>query len=253
MNIKNMKRILYIVLPLLIVLAVIAFIAIGSTNTVSAECNALSDKFKEYGVAVEDCEFNAAANQIKVSFKSSTASEQLTADDINTIRSVRNGVRYEMNTLKTLSGAAGYNEVMTNSAGKVLLDSDIDLQTIPPFPECAELRENIPDSIDIEDMCKGLISEYSNITLSTSYDNNIGKTLQMVLDYDDADFDAINQDVADIMRYVDSYNQDSAAVQQTEITVYAGGEKVLFSSSDLVYRDFLWWQTPQMSDTWTHY
>lgn len=253
MNIKSIKRILYIVVPLLIMFTLVAYIAVVSTNTVSAECDALSARFMEYGVAVEECEFDAEANQIKVSFNSASDAERLAADDISTIRAVRNGVRYEMNTLKTLSGAAGYNEVMTNSAGKVLLDSDIDLQTVPPFPECAVLRENIPDSADIEDLCGGLISKYPNITLSTAYDDNIGKTLQMVLDYVDTDFDAINQDIADIMRYVDSYNQDSAAVQQTEITVYADGEKVLVSSSDLVYRDFLWWQTPQMTDTWTHY
>ena len=135
----------------------------------------------------------------------------------------------------------------------MLRDFEFDLQTVPPFPECAELRENIPVYANIEDLCSSLMSEYPNITLNTIYNENIGTTLQMSLAYDNMDFDSINQNIADIMRYVDKYNLDSAAVQQTEITVYACSEKVLFSSSDLVYRDFLWWQTPQMTEVWTHY
>ena len=210
-------------------------------------------QLEDCGVEADSCEYDAETDKIKISFQSKTDEERITAEDIITIRTVRNGVRYEINTLKTLSGAAGYNEIVKNANGKVLLDSEIDLQRIPPYSECAALRENIPVSADIEDLCSGLMSEYPNITLNTIYNENIGTMLQMTLDYDNMDYDAINSDIADIMRYVDKYNQDSAAVQQTEITVYAGGEKVLFSSSDLVYRDFLWWQTPQMTEVWTHY
>lgn len=240
--------------PIILAVTVLAvMVTNASADPVSAECGALSAWLEDCGVEADSCEYDAETDKIKICFRSKTDEERITADDISSIRTVRNGVRYEINTLKTLSGAAEYNEVMTNSAGKVLLDSNMDLQTIPPFPECAELRENIPVSADIEDLCSSLMSEYPNITLNTIYNENIGTMLEMSLDYDDIDFDAINSDIADIMRYVDKYNQDSAAVQQTKITVYAGGEKVLFSSSDLVYRDFLWWQTPQMTEVWTHY
>lgn len=240
--------------PIILAVTVLSvMVTNASADPVSAECGALSAWLEDRGVEADSCEYDAGTNKIKISFLSKTDEEHIAADDISSIRTVRNGVRYNMGTLKTLSGAVGYNEVMKNAGGKVLRDFDIDLQTVPPFPECAELMENIPVSADIEDLCGSLMSEYPNITLNTIYNENIGTTLQMALDYDDMDFDTINSDIADIMRYIDKYNQDSAAVQQTEITVYAGGEKILFSSSDLVYRDFLWRQTPQMTEVWTHY
>lgn len=54
---------------------------------------------------------------------------------------------------------------------------------------------------------------------------------------------------------IDSMNKEFTNIHQLEISVYTESDAnlLLYMYSDLVYRDFLWWQTPDIKTQWTKY
>lgn len=240
--------------------AVLLLIAVGlavlalSSPSVYADCKAIVSEFNLNGIDVEECSYNADTQQIKVAFIADTADMQLDARAIEDMRTARNSMRYGMTTINTVSNSALYNEVVKNASGTVLLDTTIDLMSIPPYPECLPLYDNIGVAADLGGLQEDVTAAVSAISeCDFTYRQDIGNCINIVLSYDESDYDKINQDIAEVIRRIDNCNKENALVQQAEIVAETDGATTVFYSADLIYRDFLWWQAPEMSESWTTY
>lgn len=154
-----------------------------------------------------------------------------------------------------ISSMKKYNEVIVNSAGAVILESESDIMELPDFPECISLLQNraaVPDLEKPEASIKKVTAEDVEVNLDVS-SSAAGSTLHIRLGFPERDDEAINENIALIMREIDAYNQKDPAVHQVELTVNCGDELLVYMYADLIYRDFSYWQTPDMQTSWTEF
>lgn len=248
------------VLVVFSIIAILCAISLGyvfkSSPTAFAEEDYLTNQFVKDGINIESCVYSKADNSLKVSIVSDTDSDQIDPETIRVMRVARNKIRYELEDLAIVNSSKNYNEVIMNSNRKVLIDSDTDILEFPPFPECKSLRNSIGEKADVEKL-KSQLNDYfsSDYRFDVSNSDSSGTTVSISLFCSEKNDDEINEKIAQLVMKIDSMNRESAGIHQLEISVYAESESnlVLYMYSDLVYRDFLWWQTPDIKTQWTKY
>lgn len=235
---------------------IISAILLVNNIPISAEeeIGMLKDQFMAQNINIENCEYIADKAVLCVSLLSESDKNSISANDITALRKSRNIIRYDLRKLSIVSETAVYNEVLKNSNGKTLIDSNIDLTALPEFDECSKLFKNI--GIENTDLnIQASLSAVTSAKLKTeySYDSSIGNTLILSLKYNEEDYSFINKEIADIMSAIDEYNKSNYSIQQVKLNVEDNNDKAFYMEADLVYRDFLWWQIPEMEDSWTMY
>ncbi|MBR4622717.1 MAG: N-acetylmuramoyl-L-alanine amidase [Ruminococcus sp.] len=216
-----------------------------------SDTDILTRRLAEKGVSVDNCEYNEENNCLKLTIRSQPEGKA----SIYAKRIARNTLRYEAEDLSMISSMKKYNEVIVNSAGAVILESESDIMELPDFPECISLLQNraaVPDLEKPEASIKKVTAEDVEVNLDVS-SSAAGSTLHIRLGFPERDDEAINENIALIMREIDAYNQKDPAVHQVELTVNCGDELLVYMYADLIYRDFSYWQTPDMQTSWTEF
>ncbi len=212
-------------------------------------------RLADNGVDVENCEYSEKTKCLKLTVRSQAEGTELSPDFVKAKRLALNTLRYEADDLSIISSMAKVNEVVINSSGVVISDSESDIMELPDFPECTSLIRNraaTPKIDKLEASIKEIIAEDVDVKLNVS-SSAAGSTLHLTLDYPARDDETINENIALIMREIDIYNQKDPAVHQVELTVNCSDELLVYMYADLVYRDFSWWQTPDMETRWTEF
>lgn len=251
---KNVTKIKILVTMVISVIIGCVLMLGNVSASAEEELDILKNQFQSNGLDVERCTYLAEKDVLSVSLVSETTQDFITASDIAALRKSRNTIRYDLGKLRVVSTTATYNEVLKNSVGETLIDSDMNITTLPQFAECSKLLKNI--GIENADMSlQDTLSSVSTAQISTeyNYDTSTGNTLIISLDYNGSDYESINKEVANIMHTIDKYNKTNYSVQQVTVNVTNNGNQIIYMEADLVYRDFLWWQLPEMVDRWTLY
>lgn len=227
-----------------------------TSHTAYAEEDYLTNQFTKAGINIDTCVYNKEDNSLNVSIISDTDGEQINPETIRVMRIARNKIRYELDDLTIVNSSKNYNEVIMNSDRKVLVDSETDILEFPPFPECKKLKESIKESFDVEKLKSQLTNCFpNNYNFDVSNSSSVGTTVSVKLYCSEKNDDEINEEIAKLIMEIDYMNKESTNIHQLEISVYTESDAnlLLYMYSDLVYRDFLWWQTPDIKTQWTKY
>lgn len=228
----------------------------GDITTVFSEENYLSNQLAKNGISVESCVYNKEEGSLKVSIVSDTDGNQINPDTIRVMRVARNAIRYELDDLTIVNTSKNYNEVIMNTNNKVLVDSNKDIIRFPSYPECKKLKESIKVEVDAEKLKSQLTECFSSdFIFDVSNSDSTGTTVSIRLYCSDKNCDEINEIITNLIMKIDFLNSESTNIHQLEISVYkeSNSDFVFYMYSDLVYRDFLWWQTPDIKQQWKMY
>ena len=219
-------------------------------NSISAESptQQIQSELVKKGVALS--KISTQEGSLKLETKSTSNSGEATIEDIKTIRKIRNEVRSGANgTVKiknvdlTITGENGQN--IYNGVSN-------DITQIPDFSSKivgtldSELAQ---DAVYSELKTNGITVKSVNIT-----DNTLGGKLATILIT--AEISEVNSLVPKIEKWITELNDsDGVGISQYELTINDKSDNetiLLYLTSDLVYRDFYWWQSPTLGDeVWT--
>lgn len=188
---------------------------------------------------------------IRMSLNTDIRGDLLDADAVADIREARNYFRYEASITDGFSDNSSYNEIVKNSYGDILLDSTFYLLSMPVFPECVKLKSGINTRYGGSQEDCNLFRVPLEHKIYYTFDENIGNTVHVELFYDNNDYDTVNCDIASVLEYIDTVNLETPSFQQIEISAFSSGKEIVYLTADLIYRDFLWWQSPDMSESFT--
>lgn len=211
-------------------------------NSISAESptQLIQDQLVKEGVAVS--EITTQERNLKLETKSTSTSEEATIEDIKAIRKIRNEVR---------SGANGTSQInnvdltITGENGQNIYNGvSNDITRIPDF------SSRIVGKLDSESVQNAIYNElkaHGVIVESTEVTDNVlgGKMASIVLA---AKISEVNSLVPKMEQWITALNDsDDIGVSQYELTIYDKSDHsmLLYLTTDLVYRDFYWWQSPE--------
>lgn len=233
----------------LVTAAVIVLSGAFYMNSISAESptQLIQDRLVKEGVAVS--KITTQERNIKLETKSTSTSEEATIKDIKAIRKIRNDVR---------SGANGTSQIknvdltITGENGQnIYNDVSNDITRIPDFSSKIVGKldsESVQNAIYSELKANGVTVESTKVT-----DNELGgKLASIVLT---TEISEVNNLVPKIEQWITALNDsDGIGVSQYELTINdkSDNSTLLYLTTDLVYRDFYWWQSPALGDeVWT--
>lgn len=254
-NIKKSIKLFSIIITTFFAIVVCACLLLNTVNvSAEEEIDTIKEQFLTNNIDIEECRYSVEDNVLSVTMASDTTSDVINASDITTLRKSRNAMRYSLNKLRIVSTTATYNEVLKNSNGRTLMNSDIYLTELPEFEECKKLLGNI----GIENSNLTSTSMFTDLPVGKveyecKYEPNIGNVLCVTLNSDGDAYSQVNEQIANIMYDIDMYNNDYYSIQQVNLQVLDNNQQIVYMEADLVYRDFLWWQIPEMEDSWTSY
>lgn len=233
----------------LVVAAVIVLSGAFYMNSISAESptQLIQDQLVKGGVEV--AKISTHEHDLKLETNSASTSGKTTIDDIKTIRKIRNEVR---------SGSNGTSQIknvdltITDKNGRNIYNGvSNDITQIPDFSAKIVGKldsESVQNAIISELKANDVMVESTNVT-----DNELGgKLASIVLT---TEISEVNSLVPKIEQWITALNNsDGIGVSQYELTINdkSNNSTLLYLTTDLVYRDFYWWQSPALGDeVWT--
>ncbi|WP_405155359.1 hypothetical protein [Paenibacillus sp. FSL K6-0108] len=233
----------------LVVAAVIVLSGAFYMNSISAESptQLIQDQLVKGGVEV--AKISTHEHDLKLETNSASTSGKATIDDIKTIRKIRNEVR---------SGSNGTSQIknvdltITDKNGRNIYNGvSNDITQIPDFSAKIVGKldsESVQNAIISELKANDVMVESTNVT-----DNELGgKLASIVLT---TEISEVNSLVPKIEQWITALNNsDGIGVSQYELTINdkSNNSTLLYLTTDLVYRDFYWWQSPALGDeVWT--
>ena len=195
----------------------------------------------------------------------SAKNDSLCANDIRNIRAIRNKARaLALDNNGELSGITSVNHIIKNSNDEILYDVTIDdFYTIP---------EEFTDSINLNTRAVTFSEKETIIALASAFGENSlplrvveisesslgGYFLDIVVDNEsgqEIDINSINGYVQQVLTIIDNLNVNGHKITEYNISVFSqdtNAEPIYFMSADVIFRDFLWWQSPSLgNETWT--
>ncbi|MBT2285807.1 hypothetical protein J7E78_19880 [Paenibacillus polymyxa] len=233
----------------LVAAAVIVLSGAFYMNSISAESptQLIQAQLVKEGVAIS--KITTQERNLKLETKSTSTSGEATIEDIKAIRKIRNEVR---------SGANGTSQIknvdltITGENGQNIYNGvSNDITRIPDFSSKIVGKldsESVQNAIYSELKANGVTVESTKVT-----DNELGgKLASIVLT---TEISEVNSLVPKIEKWITSLNDsDGIGVSQYELTINDKSDHstLLYLTTDLVYRDFYWWQSPALGDeVWT--
>ncbi|WP_136608704.1 hypothetical protein [Paenibacillus dokdonensis] len=233
-------------------LAMAAVMVLGGAfymNSISAESptDKIQVQLLKQGVTISD--ISAKEENLKLATLSASNSGEATIEDIKAIRKIRNEVRSRASdasqiknidlTIIGANGATIYNGVSN------------DITKIPDF------SHKIEGSLDLKTVQSTVYDELKKNGVavdSVNVSNNElgGKLASIVLT---AEISEVNSLVPKIEQWITSLNDSrDAGISQYDLTINdKNNSNLLYLTTDLVYRDFYWWQSPALGNdvVWT--
>lgn len=236
------------------IIAVIVSVNVHGGDVMAME-STISDKLKSEGFNVDlqvtDKEF--AATLV------STAQKRAEPEDILALRRVRNEARSYVTKNKSNSVPDVMKEVIVNSKGDIIYEASINNALVIPkditSPALLDSSVGIDDN-EVKSILDNLFkSENLNIDISSISKSMLGgKLIELKFKNHNNDYNYINEKIPQIQALVESINEKGAKIVEYTLTVQSDDtdEVLLLLSADLMYRDFLWWQSPEFgTGTWT--
>lgn len=222
------------------------------SNTVMASsddimANTIAGKLKNKGY--KNIDVKIKDNQIVATIYSD-GTKQSGANEILAIRAVRNEARAYVEKDKSKSNLKGIREVEVNQQGEVTSDIENgNLFVIPTnivnmglFTSNTNINEN-----DVKKMIDDAFKD-ENIDIvvySISKSPIIGNCVELELKNHKDDLDFINEQVAKSETLFEALNEKGAKIAEYTLTAKSekNNETVFLLSADLIYRDFIWWNS----------
>lgn len=190
----------------------------------------------------------------------SKGNERIEAGDILTLRRVRNEARTLIRNNKW-SGISAINEVILNSRGETIYDSTLNDGLIMPDDEQSRVIKDTVTAVN-SDKVKMLLSDtfISNgfeVDITSLTESQLqGLAVSLELKNHNNNYNYINEVILEIQRLIEELNLKNAKISEYILTISDTENSknvILLLSADLLYRDFLWWQSPEFNnETWTH-
>ena len=217
-------------------------------NSISAESPAdkIHAQLLKQGVTISD--ISAKAENLELAILSTSNSGEATIEDIKAIRKIRNEIRSRANDTSQIKNI---DLTITGADGKTIYNAvSNDITTIPDF------SHKIDGDLDIKTVQSTLYDELKKngvaVVSVDVTDNELGgKLASIVLT---AEASEVNSLIPTIEQWITSLNDSrGSGVSQYELTIQdINNTNLLYLTTDLVYRDFYWWQSPALgNDEWT--
>lgn len=199
-----------------------------------------------------------------VCYQAKCDGDSLGYKDILLIRSVRDQLRYMTSqNARALGDIRSVNQIIINPDGEIMYEVTVDdFYNIPEdFDESIRLREE-KATISQKDTMTAVVQAINEkqlpLKVSDCRENILGgyflKISFVMNESSKITIDEINETVQECLVTIDELNQQghSVAAFNLDFVPSKNAEPIYFMSADLIYRDFLWWQSPQLgSATWT--
>lgn len=206
----------------------------------------IDNNLVEKGVRVSN--ISASGSNLQLELKSES-SDKATPEDILALREIRNEIRKESNKNLQIQNVS---LKIISEKGNTIYDGIVnDIKSIPDFSKKPEIKldsNQVETTLTNELTAKGLSIASLNIA-----DSPIGgKLANIVLTEKDAD--KVNDLIPQVENIITNLNDlTGTGIYQYNLSVEDGNKQLLiFLTTDLVYRDFYWWQSPILGDeTWT--
>lgn len=235
---------------LVLMCGLLFFGAIYAYNANSLDLDKIKKSLSEKGVAYTEASLKD--DVLKIKFKSKGVKE-ITSEDISSLRAIRNEARKGENKkfIKDLS------QVIESANGEVIYDGKIN--DIMATPDSYEVSSVLKNTLGIKETEEKLFSVFSTnnfqISKLTVSDGVLGGKLAVLkLQVDDKDLPNVNDLVPKVQSIIEQLNKtDETGIFQYNLSLIDGSKQLLIElSADLVYRDFIWWQSPELkNETWT--
>ena len=221
-----------------------------SVNANSLDLEKIKKSLTETGMNLTEASLDG--NVLKIKFKSKGINE-ITSEDISSLRAIRNEARKEENKrfVKDL------NQIIEAANGEVIYDGLVnDIMVIPDLKEDPPIPKNALDVKHTEErLLSALSTSNFHISKLTVTDGDLGGRLAVLrLQVDDKDVPIVNDLVPKVQSIVEQLNKtDEVGIYQYNLSIVDGSKHLLVElSADLLYRDFIWWQSPELeNETWT--
>ena len=238
----------------LAIIAVIVLLNVHGGNVMAME-STISDRLKSEGFHVD---LQVTEKEFAVTLVS-TAQERAEPEDILTLRRVRNEARSYIKKNKGNSVPYVLKENIVNPKGDIIYEASLNNALVIPeditSPALLDSSEGIDDNEVKNILDKLFKSEDLDIDISSISKSMLGgKFVDMKLKNHNNDYNYINEKIPQIQALVEAINQKDAKIVEYTLTVQSDDtdEVLLLLSADLMYRDFLWWQSLEFgSGTWT--
>ncbi|HBU84002.1 MAG TPA: hypothetical protein DEF35_20515 [Paenibacillus sp.] len=233
----------------LVAAAVIVLSGAFYMNSISAESptQLIQDQLVKEGVAIS--KITTQERNLKLETKSTSTSGEATIEDIKAIRKIRNEVRSGVNGTSQIKNI---DLTITGKNGQNIYNGvSNDITQIPDF------SSKIVGKLDSESVQNAIYSELKangvSVESTEIMDNQLGgKLASIVLT---TEIPEVNSLVPKIEQWITALNDsDGIGVSQYELTINdkSNHSTLLYLTTDLVYRDFYWWQSPALGDeVWT--
>ncbi|MBQ7603402.1 MAG: hypothetical protein IJU75_00455 [Clostridia bacterium] len=258
---------------ILIVSIIVAIVVIAAGITVAAvqisksnvsaglevSANEILNKVQSEGfMGVKDVTFE---NDNTIRSTASASGEKLGPEDIDSLRAIRNAARSLIESDEDLSGKVNnIRNVITDENGDEIYDVIVnDFCNIPDeFTNSHRIMsEKSGKSSDetlsaISSKFEELGVKTESLSLENGTFNGFCAVIKMV--YDVEDELGLNWQIERILIAVDGLNADGYSIAEYNVSINdtTSGEQIFYMSSDLIHRDFLWWQSPKLGyQTWT--
>lgn len=230
-------------------LAMAAVMVLGGAfymNSISAESptDRIQAQLVKQGVTISDI----SAKDEKLKLTTHSNSEVATIEDIKTIRKIRNEIRSRANDTSQIKNI---DLTITGANGKTIYNAvSNDITKIPDFSHKIEgsLDSKAAQSAVYDELKgNGVAVDSVNVT-----DNELGGKLASIVLM--AEVSEVNSLIPKIEQWITSLNNSKdAGISQYELTIHDKHDNnLLYLTTDLVYRDFYWWQSPTLgNDVWT--
>lgn len=229
---------------------------VGNMDNKNAIASTMTEKLQKEGYSIKNFTFKDRTITATIQ---SNGQSKIEAKDILTLRKVRNEARMQVKNSK-ITEVTDINEVIVNNKGETIYESTIkDSFKLPVDNESqAILDTNIALSFDeVKSMLENSFQQNGiNVEVTLVSESQLpGNFVSLELLNHKNDYAYINHIVPKIQQLIEEQNDYSAKIVEYTLAVKSTDNKdeILFLlSADLLYRDFLWWQSPEFENqTWT--
>lgn len=211
----------------------------------SFDASQMKGKLTSKGIDI--AELTISDKVLKVNVKSK-GNDEVTPGDILAIRDIRNEARKNENKTKVKD----LSLKITGANGKSMYDGVVnDIITIPQGSGKPDEKLDLKQTEN--KLSSSLASEGVEVSKLKITNSELGGKLAVfTLQLDD--ISAANALVPNVQQIIDELNKkDGTGIYQYNMTIEdASKQTIILLTADLVYRDFYWWQSPDLgNETWT--
>lgn len=224
-------------------------------NSQNAMAATISDKLKSEGFPMD---FQIKDKEICITLTSRSEQKQIEPWDILALRRGRTEARAYTAQSRFGSVSDVLTEVIVNAKGETIYEASLNDALIvhPEITSSALLDSKLEFSEeDILIQLENLFSsdDLKIDVLSVSPSLLGGSQAELEWKGHNNNYVDINEQIPKIQALVESLNENGMNITEYTLTVKSDQDKILLLlSADLLYRDFLWWQSPEFEQqTWT--